>query len=45
MYCKLEELMEEIKLKKKAGEDVKKLKDYQTMKENVFLLAEMILLI
>ena len=33
MYCKLEELMEQIQAKKKAGEDVKKLeKDYQTMK-------------
>ena len=33
MYCKLEEMMADIKAKKKAGEDVKKLeKDYQSMK-------------
>ena len=33
MYCKLEEMMADIKAKKKAGEDVKNLeKDYQIMK-------------
>jgi len=33
MYCKLEEMMADIKAKKKAGEDVKKLeKEYQAMK-------------
>lgn len=33
MYCKLDEILVEIKKKKKAGEDVKKLeKDYQSLK-------------